>query len=83
MARLAARKVETVITATLVRGLCYVYKKQFYRTGQPKVVDEALADELEELADDVHDADGEIIEKPLFDIDWEAQPPEHDETDLV
>ena len=77
-----AMKMETCITATLLRGRVYVFRNMQYERGIPNVVkDESLAMILEDLYDEVHDSDGEVIEKPIFEIDFEAPFPAPPTTD--
>jgi hypothetical protein len=63
-----ATKSDTVTTATLVRGKTYVWKNIHYKVNNPVVVEDATALELEQLYQEVRDADGELYEKPYFDI---------------
>lgn len=71
----ATMTTELVNTATLLRGRVYVYKNVSFERGIPVVVDDALAAELEEMFDEVRDADQEIIEKPLFSVVYEVARP--------
>jgi len=64
---------DTVTLATLVRGQIY---KQFYngsyvefRRHVPKIVDEDLADQLEELAEEINTEEGQKIEMERFKIE--------------
>jgi hypothetical protein len=71
----ATMTTELVNTATLLRGRVYVYKNVSFERGVPVVVTDELAAELEELFDEVRDADQEIIEKPLFSVVYEVPRP--------
>ena len=74
-----ADSADTIITATLVRGKNYSFfnteKGAFetYKRNVPVEVDEEVADRLEELVETVSTTDGDEIEKPLFEIDREAE----------
>lgn len=59
---------ELVNTAELVRGRVYWYKNQEFKKGEAVVVDDELANILEELHAEVQDKDGETYEKPFFDV---------------
>jgi hypothetical protein len=71
-----------VTTATLVRGKVYVFKglnqekAVHYKRGIPLVVAADLADELEELVEEIHDSEGEIFDKPYFAIHRDIEEPE-------
>lgn len=77
-----ATKMDTCITALLLRGRVYAYENVIYEKGVPVIVkDEALGYTLEDLYDEVHDSDGEVIEKPIFEIDFEAPFPDPSQKD--
>jgi hypothetical protein len=57
---------DLVNVATLVRGRVYFYKDQKFEVGKPTVVSNELANILEELHEEISDADGERFEKPFF-----------------
>jgi hypothetical protein len=61
-----------IITATLIRGRFYAYGNVHFYRNEPLTVSEDLADELEELADEVKDNEGESFSKPRFKIDRDA-----------
>lgn len=61
-------KEDLVNTATLLRGRVYFYKDQEFKLGEPSIVTDQIADVLEELHHEVKDKDGEIYEKPFFDV---------------
>ena len=66
---------ETVTTATLLRGRVYVYKGLTFERGLPVVVTDDLAADLADMYDEVRDSDNEIIEKPLFNVLYDAPKP--------
>jgi hypothetical protein len=66
---------DLVTTATLLRGRVYVYRSVSFERGVPVVVTDDLAAELEEMFDEVRDADQEIIEKPLFSVLYDVPKP--------
>lgn len=72
---MAARKQEKCITATLLRGRVYVFQNVHFMRGVATVVDDGLAAELEALCEEVTDSDGEVFEKMLFEVDYEATVP--------
>jgi len=57
---------DLVNLATLVRGRVYYHKDVRFELGKPVVVSNELATILEDLVQEVHDADREVYEKPLF-----------------
>lgn len=76
MAQTATQAQEKVITATLLRGRVYCYGNVHYERDKPTVVKtEGLALELEDLYEEITDSEGDVAEKVIFDIDWEADPP--------
>lgn len=75
------------ITATLIRGKKYSYnqilktdaagvatetKFHAFERNIPVPVDEVLAGELEELVEIIPTSEGDEIEKPRFNVNWEA-----------
>jgi len=61
-------QVDLVNLATLVRGRVYYHKDVRFDVGKPTVVSDELANILEDLVQEVHDADKEVFEKPLFEV---------------
>ena len=72
----AKKQSEKVTTATLLRGRVYVYAKVHFQRGVPTVVGGALADELEDLFDEVRDSDSDTFEKPYFLVEHNVDPPD-------
>lgn len=62
------------ITATLIRGRYYSYKSVKFYKGEPQEVTPEFAAELEDLVDEVVDREGELIEKPRFKLNYNAEP---------
>jgi hypothetical protein len=57
-------------TATLIRGRTYIFKdKQFY-ANEPVTVSEEFGKELEDLVDEVRDAEGEVRNKARFKVTY-------------
>lgn len=74
-----AVKEKLVHTATLVRGRTYVYKGIHFKCQVPQVVDKEMADYLAGQFHEVTDSDGEAIEKPYFDVEYNVPEPVEEE----
>lgn len=68
-----------IITAKLVRGKVYSYFEQStghyltFKRNVPVEVSAKVANELEDLVDEINTDEGEVIEKNRFEIDYEAE----------
>jgi hypothetical protein len=65
-----ADKTTKNITATLLRGKTYYYKGTRFDKGEPVSISLSLAEEIEEINDEVTDKDGEIRQKPCFKVEY-------------
>ena len=82
--------IKRVNTATLIRGEFFSHRPFVpkgmqpkepirFRYGEPVVItDQAVLKELEDMYDETTDGDGEIFEKPRFQIARNVMPPEAD-----
>lgn len=62
-------------TVTLMRGRTYIYGDTQFFVNEPKVVDESLGQELENLVDEVTDSDGERRGKARFKVSYDKEEP--------